>query len=75
MVLFVELTFNVYFSCRNELEEYAEQQEQNRRRETEAKDKAARERLARKYHYLISTHVMPGVFNSPFQPYVKLSLS
>ncbi|KAL4238192.1 spermatogenesis-associated protein 17 [Mactra antiquata] len=54
---------------RNELEEYAEQQEQNRRRESEAKDKAARERLARKYHYLISTHVIPGVFNSPYQPY------
>ncbi|XP_052272207.1 spermatogenesis-associated protein 17-like isoform X2 [Dreissena polymorpha] len=54
---------------RNELEEYAEQQEQNRRRQKEAKEKSTQERLARKYHYLISTHVIPGVFNSPFQPF------
>ncbi|XP_060564371.1 spermatogenesis-associated protein 17-like isoform X1 [Ruditapes philippinarum] len=54
---------------RNELEEYSEQQEQNRRRQNEAKEKLTQERLARKYHYLISTHVIPGVFNSPYQPY------
>jgi len=54
---------------RNELDEYAEQQEQNRRRQTEAKERAIQEKLARKYHYLISTHVIPGVFNSPFLPY------
>jgi len=54
--------------CRNELDEYAEQQEQNRRRQTDAKEKVIQEKLARKYHYLISTHVIPGVFNSPFYP-------
>ncbi|WAR19152.1 SPT17-like protein, partial [Mya arenaria] len=53
----------------NELDEYSEQQAQSRRRQLEAKEKVTQERLARKYHYLISTTVIPGVFNSPFQPY------
>ncbi|KAK3092742.1 hypothetical protein FSP39_006778 [Pinctada imbricata] len=54
---------------RSELEEYAEQQEQERRRKQEKEEKARREHLAKKNHYLISTEVIPGIFNSPFLPY------
>ncbi|XP_062581253.1 spermatogenesis-associated protein 17-like isoform X1 [Saccostrea cucullata] len=54
---------------RSELEEYSEMQEQERRRKAEKEQKERREQLARKNHYLISTEVIPGVFNSPFLPY------
>lgn len=54
---------------RSELEEYAEMQEQERRRKAEKVEKERREVLARRNHYLISTEVIPGVFNSPFLPY------
>lgn len=54
---------------RSELAEYSEQQTQNRRRQQEAEDKRKSEQMARKFHYLISTNVIPGVFNSPFLPY------
>ncbi|KAL3874904.1 hypothetical protein ACJMK2_037856 [Sinanodonta woodiana] len=54
---------------RSELEEYAEQQEQRRRRQQMMEEKKKQEYEARKNHYLISTHVIPGIFSSPFQPY------
>ena len=60
---------------RSELEEYAEMQEQERRRKAEKAHKEKREILARKNHYLISTEVIPGVFNSPFLPWVVIGLS
>ncbi|KAJ8306875.1 hypothetical protein KUTeg_014959 [Tegillarca granosa] len=54
---------------RSELEEYAEQQEQIRIRKEEEEIKKKKEYLARKNHHLISTEVIPGIYNSPFLPY------
>ncbi|XP_060077535.1 spermatogenesis-associated protein 17-like [Ylistrum balloti] len=54
---------------RSELEEYAEQQAQIAHKKLEVEESKKREHEARKYHYLISTEVIPGIFNSPFLPY------
>ena len=64
------ITYNNILSknIRSELAEYAEQQEQSQRRHQEAEDRKRNEQMARKYHHLISTEVIPGVFNSPFLP-------
>ena len=64
-LIFVMICYTHY---RSELEEYSEQQEQERRRRQEKEEKKRREHLAKKNHYLISTEVIPGVFNSPFLP-------
>ena len=52
---------------RNELEEYAEQQEQMAEMKKEREEKMKLDELARKNHHLLSTEVMPGVYNSPFK--------
>ncbi|XP_072171898.1 spermatogenesis-associated protein 17-like [Diadema setosum] len=54
---------------RRELEEYKEQQdaESAQRLQAEAKEKVIEE--ARQNHYLLSTEVLPGIYNSPFKPY------
>ena len=54
---------------RQELEDHAEQQEQERLWKEEAVKKKNRDYQARKNHYLLSTEVKPGIYNSPFQPY------
>ncbi|XP_035828786.1 spermatogenesis-associated protein 17 [Aplysia californica] len=54
---------------RSELSEYAEQQEATRKREEEKKEMEHRKMEARRHHYLVSTEVMPGIYNSPFLPY------
>ena len=36
----------------------------------EEKERKRLEQWARKHHHLISTEVQPGIYNSPFQPYV-----
>ncbi|CAG2208284.1 unnamed protein product [Mytilus edulis] len=54
---------------RSELEDYTEQQENLRRRQTEHEERKLNEFLARKNHHLISTEVIPGIYNSPFNPY------
>ena len=54
---------------RQELEDHAEQQEQERLWKEEALTKKKRDYQARKNHYLLSTEVKPGIYNSPFQPY------
>jgi hypothetical protein len=59
----------LYF--RSELEDYAEQQENLRRRQQEHDDRKKKEYLARKNHHLISTDVIPGIYNSPFNPLVQ----
>ncbi|XP_072031080.1 spermatogenesis-associated protein 17-like [Amphiura filiformis] len=54
---------------RQELKEYREQKE---REEEQILQESAREKVlneARKNHYLISTEVVPGIYNSPFKPY------
>lgn len=54
---------------RQELAEYAENQEVARKRAEEKKEKERKEHEARKNHYLLSTTVMPGIYNSPFLPF------
>ncbi|ESO86817.1 hypothetical protein LOTGIDRAFT_194691 [Lottia gigantea] len=54
---------------RSELEEYAEQQSQIRQKQADEEERQARVYEARKNHYLISTEVIPGVYNSPFLPF------
>lgn len=55
---------------RNELEEFAEQQEQMAQWKQEADEKKQLDEYARKNHHLLSTEVLPGIYNSPFQPWV-----
>jgi len=54
---------------RSELAEYAEQQEASRKREEEKKELERQKKEARKHHHLVSTEVIPGIYNSPFLPY------
>lgn len=54
---------------RSELAEYSEQQEAARKREEEKQEIHRRKMEARKQHHLVSTEVMPGIYNSPFLPY------
>ena len=61
-----EITCLVPF--RNELEDYAEQLEQQNQWKSEAEEKKKLELFASKHHYLLSTEVKPGIYNSPFQP-------
>ncbi|GFO48297.1 spermatogenesis-associated protein 17-like [Plakobranchus ocellatus] len=56
-------------SIRNELADFAEQQQAARKREEEKNEKKRQEYEARKRHHLLSTEVMPGIYNSPFLPY------
>ena len=58
----------VSIPIRGELTEFAEQQEAARKREEEKNDKKRQEYEARKRHHLVSTEVMPGIYNSPFLP-------
>lgn len=53
---------------RNELEDYAEQQQQMAEIKKDRDAKEALDTYARKNHYLLSTVVQPGVFNSPYKP-------
>ncbi|PVD26298.1 hypothetical protein C0Q70_13969 [Pomacea canaliculata] len=54
---------------RIELQEYIEHQTILHKRIQEERDKQMSEYNARKNHYLVSTYVQPGIYNSPFLPY------
>jgi len=54
---------------RSELAEYSEQQDAARKREEEKQEMHRRKMEARRQHYLVSTEVQPGIYNSPFLPY------
>ncbi|XP_041353218.1 spermatogenesis-associated protein 17-like [Gigantopelta aegis] len=54
---------------RTELTEFAEQQAQIRERIAEQALRKQQELSAFKTHYLVSTEVIPGIYNSPYQPY------
>ena len=56
---------------RQELADHADQLEQQKLWQEEAKEKKKLDLEARKNHYLLSTEVIPGIYNSPFQPYVS----
>ncbi|BFZ07076.1 hypothetical protein BsWGS_10115 [Bradybaena similaris] len=53
---------------RIELAEFAEQHQAARKREEERSAMQRREYEARRHHYLLSTEVIPGIYNSPFLP-------
>lgn len=54
---------------RSELEGYVEQQEMMDQIKKEKIDKQKQDEWAQRHHYLLSTEVLPSVYNSPFQPY------
>ncbi|XP_033641251.1 spermatogenesis-associated protein 17-like [Asterias rubens] len=54
---------------RQELEEYSEQKSRERAIEMEHKMQKSIIDDASKHHYLLSTDVVPGIYNSPFTPY------
>ncbi|XP_071079751.1 spermatogenesis-associated protein 17-like [Haliotis cracherodii] len=54
---------------RTELADFTERQAQIRRKMEEHEEHRRQARAARKNHYLLSTEVIPGIYNSPFQPY------
>ncbi|XP_033110531.1 spermatogenesis-associated protein 17-like [Anneissia japonica] len=54
---------------RQQLQEYSEQKAAEGERELQQKMKDKLEAEAQKKHYLLSTEVIPGIYNSPFQPY------
>lgn len=51
---------------RKELQEFALKSQQERMLKKELEEKLAKEMKAKRTHYLISTHQIPGVYNSPF---------
>ena len=53
---------------RNELAEYAEHQDMMRQIARETQDKKMLDEWAVKNHHLLSTTVIPGIYNSPYQP-------
>lgn len=54
---------------RAELTEYAEQQEEMKKWKEEDEEKKKLQEYAKKRHYLLSTEVIPGIYNSPYWPY------
>ncbi|XP_013414283.1 spermatogenesis-associated protein 17 [Lingula anatina] len=54
---------------RQELSEYAEQQAIERMKHSEEEVRRRLQEWASKNHYLRSTEVMPGIYNSPFYPF------
>ncbi|XP_071963738.1 spermatogenesis-associated protein 17-like [Antedon mediterranea] len=54
---------------RQQLQEYSELKAVEAERELQQKIKERLEAEAQKKHYLLSTEVVPGIYNSPFQPY------
>jgi len=54
---------------RNELAEYAEQKEEEQVWKAEEIARRRLEAYAKKHHHLVSTEVIPGIYNSPFNPY------
>ena len=53
---------------RNQLQEFADQQEDDQLRAQHQEALAREEEEARRKHFLLSTHVQPGIYNSPFLP-------
>ena len=58
-----------------ELQDVAEQHELQREIQRDREQKAKLDKFAVKNHHLVSTEVMPGVYNSPFKALVFLILS
>ncbi|KAH9515105.1 spermatogenesis-associated protein 17 [Bulinus truncatus] len=54
---------------RSELAEFSEHQIAARKREEEKNEQQRKQYEAQKHHYLVSTIVQPGIYNSPFLPY------
>ncbi|KAK6182299.1 hypothetical protein SNE40_010013 [Patella caerulea] len=54
---------------RSELDEYAEQQAQIQQRMADEQERNNKIYAARKNHHLLSTEVIPGIYNSPFLPF------
>jgi len=54
---------------RSELSDYADQQRQQRLHQHELMQRQKLNEFTSKYHYLVSTQVMPGIYNSPFKPF------
>ncbi|KAL9959002.1 hypothetical protein ACROYT_G036083 [Oculina patagonica] len=53
---------------RKELDEFAIKSRQEKELKKDLEEKLTKQTKARKTHYLISTHQIPGVYNSPFYP-------
>ena len=66
----VQVLLDKFYFLRSELADFEEQQEQKLMMIAEEKERKRLEQWARKHHHLISTEVQPGIYNSPFQPYV-----
>ncbi|KAF6022748.1 SPATA17 [Bugula neritina] len=56
-------------TIRETLASYKEQQQQEKLYEETKAHREAKEAWLRKHHYLVSTAVVPGIYNSPFLPY------
>ncbi|KAK2159398.1 hypothetical protein LSH36_154g12007 [Paralvinella palmiformis] len=54
---------------RSELEDYAEQQEMMTQIKREKMQKQRLDEFTKKNHFLVSTEVIPGVYNNPYKPY------
>lgn len=54
---------------RTELEDHVEHLETMKMIEREREEKKKQDNWAKKNHFLVSTQVMPGIYNSPFLPY------
>jgi hypothetical protein len=52
---------------RKELAEYASLKERDEKLEQDIENEKQKNDFASRHHYLVSTVVLPGIYNSPFQ--------
>jgi len=67
-----EQKFDHGINCRKELQEICQRQLASWQSKTEADKQKKQEELARRQHFLLSTAVIPGIYNSPHRVRVEL---
>ena len=61
-------------TCRQNLAEYREFQDAQEKEQREAREAAALNVWTRTHQYLLSTHQLPGIYNSPHRPYANITI-
>lgn len=62
------IIYILFHFSRSELEDYAEQQEMMTQIKREKMQKQRLDEFTKKNHFLVSTEVIPGVYNNPYKP-------
>lgn len=74
LYLQIQLKSNIFSTqTRNELREYKDYMEKNKEEKKNMLKYKRLEEEAKRNHYLISTRQIPGVYNSPYKPYIYIA--